>query len=292
MLGLNGAGKLSRIRVATHLRQPPHRRAVFPIEYDEFCLERPENKLLHWAIDQVYHWSTDSLHRAHARKLLTLLASLPKSEEPVADLSRWRDDRLMQHYRPVKPWIELIVSSSSPWVQAGKHRGISMLFPMEILFERYVEKVLRSQLRENHQLVAQPRAGWLTEHKGKSWFMLQPDLTIRKGKEIKVILDTKWKSLDMNAGDRRTKYGISQGDMYQLFAYGKRCLPDGGALFLIYPKNEKFTAPLPVFTFGEQLNLWVVPFDLEVEKLLPGLWVSNADWLKNRDAVSVENITH
>jgi len=270
-----------KLRVSAHLRQPPHRRALFPVEYDEYRLERPENKLLHWAIDQVYHWSSESLHRVHARKLLTLLSSIPKSEEPEVDLACWRSDRLMQHYQPIKPWIDLIVSNRSPWIQSGQYRGISMLFPMEQLFERYVEKVLRTQLSDGIDLVAQPRAGWLAEHSGKDWFMLQPDMTVRKEKVNKAILDTKWKRIDMYKGDRRNKYGISQSDIYQLFAYGQRCLPDGGALFLVYPKNENFTAPLPVFSFDEKLKLWVTPFDLETDKLLTSQWVTSTGWLSN-----------
>jgi 5-methylcytosine-specific restriction enzyme subunit McrC len=41
---------------------------------------------------------------------------------------------------------------------------------------------------------------------------------------------SKWKRLDSN--DKENKYGISQGDMYQLYAYGQKYLNGSGDMFL------------------------------------------------------------
>ena len=77
-------------------------------------------------------------------------------------------------------------------------------------------------------------------------------------------MDTKWKLLD--ASDHRNKYGISQADMYQLYAYGHKYLKKSKPpkkLMLVYPKTDKFEKPLPVFEYEEGLELDVVPFDLD-----------------------------
>lgn len=47
-------------------------------------------------------------------------------------------------------------------------------------------------------------------------------------------MDTKWKRL-YNKEDKR--YGISQSDMYQMFAYSKKY--DTKEIWLLYPKNEE-----------------------------------------------------
>ena len=60
---------------------------------------------------------------------------------------------------------------------------------------------------------------------------------------------------------------ISQRDFYQLFAYGHRYLPPGSHLFRVYPKTERFQAPLPVFDL-EGYWLHVVPFCLERDVLV------------------------
>ncbi|HEX2752335.1 MAG TPA: restriction endonuclease, partial [Alphaproteobacteria bacterium] len=185
---------------------------------------------------------------------------------PIEDLAKWQDGRLMQHYHRVKPWIALIINHLSPLTQAGATAGVSMLFPMEKLFEKYVFKVLKERIKNGYSLRAQPSAGWLSHHRGEERFNLKPDLLLQKGQERICIMDTKWKLLDETATDRN--YDLSQSDIYQLYAYGQKCLPDGGDLFLIYPRHKKFQKPLQPFHFGSTHTLWAVPFCLETDELL------------------------
>lgn len=80
-------------------------------------------------------------------------------------------------------------------------------------------------------------------------------------------MDMKWKWIEPTLPN----YGIEQADLYQLYAYGRKY--NANALFLIYPAQEDFRAPLPPFRFEEQLVLTVIPFDItaplsfEVEKM-------------------------
>lgn len=92
--------------------------------------------------------------------------------------------------------------------------------------------------------------------------MLKPDFLLKQGKQAWV-LDTKWKLIDESLGDSREKYGLSQSDFYQLFAYGERYLDAEGEMFLVYPMTSKFRVPLQVFDYSTELRLWVVPFDLD-----------------------------
>jgi 5-methylcytosine-specific restriction enzyme subunit McrC len=64
------------------------------------------------------------------------------------------------------------------------------------------------------------------------------------------------------------KYGLSQSDFYQLFAYGQKYLSGVGDMLLIYPKTSQFQHILPPFHFDHQLTLWAVPFCLERDELL------------------------
>jgi len=53
---------------------------------------------------------------------------------------------------------------------------------------------------------------------------------------IKIIADTKWKLLS----EYKPHQGVSQNDMYQLFAYGKKYKQfQNKKMYLIYPKNDK-----------------------------------------------------
>ena len=48
-------------------------------------------------------------------------------------------------------------------------------------------------------------------------FRLRPDICVYDGKELKIIIDTKWKKLDQSKPHNK----VSQSDMYQMYAYGK-----------------------------------------------------------------------
>jgi 5-methylcytosine-specific restriction enzyme subunit McrC len=135
---------------------------------------------------------------------------------------------------------------------------------MEALFEAYVYHHLSRQLPPSYKLKKQACSEYLTTHKGQRWFQLKPDLLLIGPNGTEAVLDTKWKLLDASKGDSRSKYGLSQADFYQLYAYGQHYLSGKGQIVLIYPQTEIFIDPLPTFLFPqtEGLQLLAVPYPL------------------------------
>lgn len=255
-----------RLDLARQLRQHPGREHLFHIEHDVFDADRAENRLLRRALDSVCKLTRDARNWRLSNELAAFLSPISASADIVGDFRQWRDDRLMAHYRPVKPWCSLILNEQSPLSTIGEWHGISLLFPMEKLFERYVEICLRSALQANATLQAQASSQHLCAHLGEKWFLMKPDFLVSQGLR-RWVLDTKWKRLDMKLWDATKKYGLSQADFYQLFAYGKHYLDGRGDLFLVYPKTADFNRPLPPFAFSDDMRLWVVPFDLSAGAL-------------------------
>jgi 5-methylcytosine-specific restriction enzyme subunit McrC len=256
-----------RLEIARQLRQPPGRAHLFQIEHDIFDADRPENRLLRTALDRVCRLTRDAGNWRLSHELATYLAPVPLSTNVAADFLRWRKDRLLAHYRPVRPWCELILGDVLPVSLVGSWNGCSLLLPMEKLFERYVEACLRRQLPEGGTLTASARRHHLVRHEGESWFALVPDFLLTAGDRT-VVLDTKWKRLDQTlGGDASAKYGLSQSDIYQMYAYGQRYLSGVGDVALVYPRTSTFHSPLGAFAFSDSLRLWVMPFDLNTGML-------------------------
>ena len=254
-----------QLNVVAQMRQRPGRQHYFQIRHDVFQPDRAENRLLKSALEQVAKSTKDANNWRLANELRAMLGELPTSRQIALDFRAWSTDRLMAHYQAIKPWCELILNQQMPLAVSGEWRGMSMLFPMEQLFERYVEGWLRGRLEPGARLKAQASRHSLCQHAGSDMFRLQPDLLMEKGAQTWV-LDTKWKTLD--GGDRANKYGLSQGDFYQLFAYGNKYLGGNGELALIYPRTRRFDRPLPSFDFSPELRLWALPFDLDADTLL------------------------
>jgi 5-methylcytosine-specific restriction enzyme subunit McrC len=250
-------GQLNTIR---QMRQPPGRQHHFQIRHDIFLPDRPENRLLKTALDIVCKTTQDPSNWRLSHELRSVLSDIPTSRDTSQDFKQWRNDRLMAHYQAAKPWCELIIQHQTPLAIAGEWQGMSLLFPMEKLFERYVAACLRDSLPKDAILRVERKSEYLCEHKEKKVFQLRPDLMITHG-GTSWVLDTKWKRL--NTGPDSKNYGLSQSDFYQLFAYGHKYLGGQGDLVLIYPKRTEFQEALSVFEYCQGLRLWVVPFDLE-----------------------------
>lgn len=269
-----------QLQVSRQLRLPPGKHDRFCVSYDQYLPDRAENRLIHSALIKLSRWTQLPKNQRLCRELLFMFAGIPDSKNIKADLGLWSDRRELAHYQPVHPWVKLILADESPVFSAGQWKGISLLFPMEQLFEEYVAKKLVSQLGAGYYLKTQACSKHLVQHQGKNWFQLKPDLLILQGSRFVSVLDTKWKLIDEAASDGSTKYNIKQSDMYQLFAYGEKYLGGEGDLFLIYPAHDGFVEPLPVFEFNDRLRLWAVPFDLANDVVVEGEWQQQSEWIK------------
>lgn len=254
-----------QLNLNQQLRQPPGREHRFHVRHEVYLPDRPENRLLKLALDRVRQSTQDANHWRLAQELSFRLVQIPVSRQIEQDFRAWGQDRLLAHYRPIKPWCELILNQHMPLAVAGDYEGISLLFPMEKLFERFVARWLRAALMPGVEMRTPARSQSLCEHQQKPIFQLEPDIFIADGGQ-RWILDTKWKLL--NASERANKYGLSQSDFYQLFAYGQKYLGGTGRMALIYPLTETFQIPLDAFNFNGGLVMEVLPFDLNQERLL------------------------
>jgi len=254
------------LKVALQLREPITRQHRFWVEYDEYLPDKPENRLIHSSLNRVLRWSKSAENQRIARELFFAFSEIPLSENIKRDLENWSKTRDMVHYRPLRPWCELILTNQTPFALPDKWEGVSMLFPMEILFERYVAISLRRQLTSQFHLKEQSTKCFLARHKDEKWFQLRPDLTIERQGKLIHVLDTKWKLISEKTDSKREKYGLSQADFYQLFAYSHKYLQGEGDIYLIYPGNEDFSRPLSPFFLDDpddKIRLFVVPFDME-----------------------------
>ena len=258
-----------KLNVAAQIRQRPGNEARFQVQYEHYTINRPENRLLKSALLKLLSWSKTPENNRKARELLFYLDAVPTSVNPRQDLQRWHEGREMRRYRGIKPWIAVILENQLPFFSQGEHQGLSLLFPMERLFEAYLGKMLARALPVNIRLKEQISRKCLATQAGKGWFRLCPDLTLLRHDQPVCILDAKWKRLDGQLDNSQDKYGLSQTDFYQLFAYGHRYLSPGGHLFLVYPKTARFSQPLPAFDL-DGYWLHVVPFCLEEDALVLG----------------------
>jgi len=247
-----------RLLVAQNLRFNPIQKQRFWCAYDEFLPNCPENRLIRRALDKVFFLARAEENRRLCRELLFVFHDVPASLDVAKDFSLCRYTRSTTQYRNAMQWCRMILEDEGSLPSPGQLKTLSMLFPMERVFESYVGWLLAHTSRIS-SLRLQASERFLVEFPRKR-FRMRPDFLFSlegKGEKHRLHLgDAKWKQVRALSSDIA---GIAQADLYQLYAYGKKHAVSH--LWLFYPENHDFRNPV-IWTLEKDLKIAVVPVPL------------------------------
>lgn len=203
------------------------------VEYDAYTVNRPENRLLKATLIYLYKHSASSRNKNDIKTLLNIFSEVEASTNYKSDFEKYVPDRNMKDYTTALLWSRVFLMGKSFASFSGSEVAWALLFPMETLFESYVAVLLKKHLTPlGYSVSAQDKSYYLFDDPKR--FAMRPDIVIhRKSDGAIFVMDTKWKILS----DSKANYGISQADIYQMYAYQKKY----GAEYitLLYPKTEK-----------------------------------------------------
>ena len=210
-----------------------HRERSF-VEYDAFNANRPENRLLKATLLYLYKHSASSRNRNDIKTLLNYFAEVEASTDYKSDFAKYIPDRNMKDYSTALLWSRVFLMGKSFTSFAGSEVALALLFPMETLFESYIATLLKKKLGyTDFSVSAQDKSYHLFDEPGKK-FLMRPDVVVKRKSDGAIfILDTKWKVLT----DSKANYGISQADMYQMYAYQKKYGAEN--VTLLYPQTDE-----------------------------------------------------
>ncbi len=212
--------------------------------FDELSADTPLMRIMAAAIvclrKHARHADTqrklDELRHAFAGVTAVPVRRLPWKEVRI--------DRTNRRWQSLHDLAKLLLESDYQQTHhdAAASQGLTLLFPMNDLFEKYVAALLRRALAGTDFEVVEQGAGrrrnCLTasphEHAAPyrgDVFLTKPDILLCSGSEILAIVDTKWKPL---ADRDARKCGMAEADLYQMMAYARiyRCSQQ----MLLYPE--------------------------------------------------------
>jgi len=225
----------------------------FYVEYDEYTPNRAENKLIKSTLRYLLNLSSSYENIRLLRMYREHMYGVDYSLSYDSDFRSCKTNiRGMEHYRNALIWAKVFLEKESFSSFNGETIAFAILYPMEKLFENYVEHTLIEKYI-NYQVDAQNGQ----EDFVKSLFGVRPDYIIRDIDEIKIVADAKWKIIEKESD-------LSQSDFYQLFAYKHIFEHTGKALEsleLYYPKSEYLQDKLSYKYFDETI-ITVSPIDM------------------------------
>ena len=220
----------------------------FYVGYSEFLSDIKINRIIKTTLKFLYKKSNSSKNQQKIRELLFIFDEVSECEDYKNFFAKLVINRQVKHYEQTLLWCKIFLLNNSFTPHKGDDLGFALLFDMNALFESYVGNFIKKSF-----------PGTILQHSGKHLveepksFKLRPDIFL-KGK---FIADTKWKIIS-------SKDDISQADLYQLYAYGKK--HECSKLYLIYPKIDDIRQKTMKFRYDDEMWLEILYFDLEKDE--------------------------
>lgn len=251
-----------KLLVEKHIKQNFIHKERFYVGFDEYQVNRAENKLIKSTLLKLQKLTSSMENSKEIRQLLTVFELVEPSTNYDKDFAKVVINRHTKDYEMLIKWSKVFLKDKSFTTFSGTESSRALLFPMEKVFESYVAKNMKKIFsRVGWNVSAQDKGYYLFDTlNGEQYkkFALRPDLVVTREDGSIIILDTKWKNLTNN---RRINFGISQADMYQMYAYSKKYkTPD---IWLLYPMNNEMRKSKPIrFESGDGVTVSVFFVDL------------------------------
>ena len=218
-----------KILISQNIKKNLIRKDRFYISYDEYNVNRPENRLIVSTLNLLLRLSTSWPNKKKIMKLLKYFDGIKASKFIKQDLNSVKIDRTTMHYSRVMELAELFLLGKGFTNFSGRNKVISILFPMEKLFESFIYLKLKEHL-QGGTIDAQVTEKYIFEEPKR--FNLRPDIRIFLNNKS-FILDTKWKKLNNSLAGN---FGVDGNDMSKMYTYGHKY--ETSENFLLYPKDK------------------------------------------------------
>lgn len=243
-----------KLLLGEHIKRNAAHKERFYVGFDEYSINRPENRLIKAALEKVKRISIKQVNQKMIYQILPSFEFVEASTNVEKDFNQVRLDRITATYEGLMTWTRIILRDLGLSTFADSKHAHSILFKMNDLYEAYVYQEFRKAVARKAQDSAGDDLGsnlnWKIikkaasegkylfdkemqndkEEKKKNKFRLEPDIMVKEDGAPVALLDTKWKALKW----KKDNHGISNADMYQMFAYSQKfkC----ANIWLLYPR--------------------------------------------------------
>lgn len=243
-----------------HIKQNFAHKEKFYVSYDEYQLNRAENRLIKATLIKLHSITTSAENNKEIKQVLSAFEHVQASTNYEKDFAKVVIDRNTKQYETLIQWSKVFLMNKSFTSFSGNTTARALMFPMEKVFESYVAKWMKTVFREKGwDVSAQDRGYYLFDSPRR--FALRPDIVVDCGGGRRIIMDTKWKKLVDNPG---RNYGISQADMYQMYAYAKKY--ETSKVWLIYPQTAELKSEKKI-SFNSDDNVTVNVFFVDLNDI-------------------------
>lgn len=199
-------------------------------DYDSFEVDNLFNRIIKYVSKLLLHASDSQENKRLLREIIFILDEVSDTQVSIYDCQKVKLNPLFEDMFTVLDYCKLFLANSIVLSYKNELKVYAFLLPMEYIFEDFIFGFIERHLKTMFDEVScQKSDKYLAtlvengENKGNV-FQLKHDIFLRKG-EWMMIIDTKYKLIYLNQDigeDYDRKYGVSQGDLYQVTSYAIR----------------------------------------------------------------------
>ena len=246
-------------------------KAKFYCKYDEFEENILMNQIFKSCVKKLIRFTKSNDNFNLLRKCDNILKEVEfiKFQNPkICDKVKFT--RLNFEYEKIFKLAKQLLFNNSYNQNEDNFEIFSFMFDMNKLFEEFIFEILKELSKEEEKIkelqAQKPQEKLFDEKKGKNNFSMKPDIYFEYDKK-KIILDTKYKKIDeVKPEYTSNKKGISQQDIYQMFAYSQYYKTE--KCILLYPRYEEsiFKTLKKTFKENPKFTLQISTINLELDK--------------------------
>lgn len=257
--------------IQQHIRINTFQKHLFYVNYDEFSVDIPLNRILRFVTNKLKFQSQDLSNRNSLYMLDQWMEEISLISNASPELKKVIFTRLNENYRPVFNLAMLFIEGHAIEPSVGSSNAFAFTFDMNSLFESFIGKFIKNNRNEIlpehlkncniHLQAIDNRLPLAKDSNGKHVFYMKPDIILKENESFKLIIDTKYKLLD----NKEKKWGISPQDMYQMAAYATRY--DCPHVILLYPRtagmNESILMEYKLENVNSKIKIVTVDFRVD-----------------------------
>ena len=203
--------------------------------FEEFSINNKLNQILNTCVQK-------TLRNVKSSETLKILSHINAmfSDVDYIDIGNkklldYKFSRLNSRFEESLLLASMILNGYSSIGDKGNSKSFAILFEMNDVYEKYITNLLRLSLDDCVVHSQHNKYKLLKNEKtDRDVFSLKPDIVIEVNGKEKLIIDTKWKSID----ESLNRHGVKRDDFYQMYAYLTR-YEDVDSVILLYPSGAK-----------------------------------------------------
>lgn len=256
-----------KLKFNEHIKQNYIHKERFYVQFDEYMSNRVENRLLKSTITLLLKKTKDYENKKALRQQLFIFDEVQLSKNYDTDIAKINIHRGMEYYEMPLRFAKLFLKHHSFTSLRGDDNVFALLFPMEKVFENYIEFVLNNSkdiLNIDAVLVNGGKNEYLLSNGKCQMARLQPDYLLHMKDNTKIIIDAKWKLLELkeNGSKDCESVNLSSSDVYQVFSYLHFYTDACETAYLFVPKIDKLGSLEFKYNTDDNKKIKIVPIDL------------------------------